>query len=61
LSSAASDVYKRQTLVANNGKLHCWGGGGIVADSNAEDEYQESITKIALLMDTLSNESPHQL
>lgn len=50
-----------RTLAANNGKLHCWGGGGIVADSTAEDEYQESITKIALLMETLSKKPPHQI
>ena len=43
-----------RTLAANAGQLHCWGGGGIVADSNTEDEYNESITKVALLMDTLS-------
>ncbi len=44
-----------RTLVANAGQLHCWGGGGIVADSNADDEYQESIAKIAILMKTLRN------
>jgi len=29
-----------------NGKLYCWGGGGIVADSEWQQEYQESLTKI---------------
>ena len=43
-----------RTLAANGGKLHCWGGGGIVADSVAEDEYNESLAKVSLLMDTLS-------
>jgi len=42
-----------RTLVADNQRLHCWGGGGIVADSNAESEYQESINKIRLILDTL--------
>ncbi len=48
-----------RTLAANGGKIHCWGGGGIVADSNADDEYTESLSKISLLMDTL--ESGNQL
>jgi para-aminobenzoate synthetase component 1 len=42
-----------RTLVADNQRLHCWGGGGIVADSAAESEYQESINKIRLILDTL--------
>lgn len=29
---------------------YCWGGGGIVADSIAEDEYQETLTKINRLI-----------
>lgn len=43
-----------RTLLADKGQLHCWGGGGIVADSDAAAEYQESIDKVALLMRTLS-------
>lgn len=42
-----------RTLVFDNGRVHCWGGGGIVADSTAEAEYQESLTKVTLLMRTL--------
>lgn len=42
-----------RSLVCHAGQIHCWGGGGIVADSNAEDEYQESITKVNVLLDTL--------
>lgn len=42
-----------RTVVADNAELHCWGGGGIVADSNAECEYNESMNKIRLLLDTL--------
>jgi para-aminobenzoate synthetase component 1 len=34
-------------------QLYCWGGGGIVADSQAESEYQESLTKIMALLDSL--------
>lgn len=39
-----------RTLVIKKGMLYCWGGGGLVADSNAEEEYQESITKISNLI-----------
>lgn len=42
-----------RTLVADGGTLHCWGGGGIVADSEPDSEYQESINKIQLLLNTL--------
>lgn len=44
-----------RTLVADRGHMHCWGGGGIVADSNAAAEYQESLTKVRLLMQTLES------
>ena len=39
-----------RTLVISKGILHCWGGGGLVADSEAEAEYQESINKISNLI-----------
>ncbi|MGI9283199.1 MAG: aminodeoxychorismate synthase component I [Endozoicomonas sp.] len=42
-----------RTLVAQNHKLHCWGGGAIVADSDCHQEYQESITKVKNLMTAL--------
>lgn len=42
-----------RTLVCDHGKIYCWGGGGIVADSETEQEYRESIAKIKILMDTL--------
>lgn len=45
-----------RTLVCDGGNIHCWGGGGIVADSVVEKEYQESITKVKVLMDTLENQ-----
>ena len=38
------------------GNIYCWGGGGIVADSTVEEEYQESIDKIANLLQTLEQE-----
>ncbi|HAD10734.1 MAG TPA: aminodeoxychorismate synthase component I [Porticoccaceae bacterium] len=43
-----------RTMAADGNQLHCWGGGGIVADSDIDSEYRESLTKIQLLMDTLA-------
>ena len=42
-----------RTLLANQGEISCWGGGGIVYDSKIADEYQESIQKVQVLMRTL--------
>ena len=39
-----------RTLISDSTQLHCWGGGGIVADSDAENEYQESLDKIKVLI-----------
>jgi len=42
-----------RTVIADGEKLHCWGGGGIVADSQEDREYQESIDKISALLEAL--------
>ena len=42
-----------RSLLAKDGQLSCWGGGGIVADSNWQAEYQESLTKVKVLLETL--------
>lgn len=42
-----------RTLLVENGRIHCWGGGGIVADSDWQAEYQESVDKVSVLMATL--------
>lgn len=44
-----------RSLVHQDDTLYCWGGGGIVADSQAEAEYQETLTKIRVLMDALAS------
>ena len=44
-----------RTLVKKNDRIHCWGGGGIVADSVGDQEYQESLDKINLFMDALKS------
>jgi para-aminobenzoate synthetase component 1 len=45
-----------RTLVCDSNKIHCWGGGGIIADSETDQEYRESIAKVKVLMDTLERE-----
>jgi len=45
-----------RTLVCDGDKIHCWGGGGIIADSETDQEYRESIAKVKVLMDTLEQE-----
>jgi len=40
-----------RSIIHSNDKLHCWGGGGIVHDSLVDEEYLESITKVANLTD----------
>ena len=42
-----------RSLLVKDGKVSCWGGGGIVADSDWQAEYQESITKVKVLLETL--------
>ena len=42
-----------RSLLVKDGQVCCWGGGGIVADSDWQAEYQESITKVKVLLDTL--------
>ena len=42
-----------RTLLFKDGQVSCWGGGGIVADSNWQAEYLESLTKVDVLLRTL--------
>jgi para-aminobenzoate synthetase component 1 len=44
-----------RSLLAKDQQISCWGGGGIVADSQWEAEYQESFTKVRVLLDTLED------
>jgi para-aminobenzoate synthetase component 1 len=43
-----------RTVLLRDKKVYCWGGGGIVADSDCESEYKESILKIGSLLDQLN-------
>ena len=42
-----------RSLLIKDGRVSCWGGGGIVADSDWRAEYEESVTKVKVLLDTL--------
>ena len=42
-----------RSLLLKDGAVSCWGGGGIVADSDWQAEYRESITKVKVLLETL--------
>lgn len=43
-----------RTLVCHDGQIYCWGGGGIVADSDADKEYSETLVKVSHLMEGLT-------
>ncbi|HLV19077.1 MAG TPA: aminodeoxychorismate synthase component I [Pseudomonas sp.] len=42
-----------RSLLVRNGEISCWGGGGIVMDSEWQAEYRESIAKVEVLLRTL--------
>ncbi|WP_372872828.1 aminodeoxychorismate synthase component I [Shewanella sp.] len=42
-----------RTLAAVDGKLYCWAGGGVVADSVADAEYQETFDKVSRILPQL--------
>ncbi|MFP3029467.1 MAG: aminodeoxychorismate synthase component 1 [Arsenophonus sp.] len=44
-----------RTLLTENQYLYCWAGGGIVADSTAEKEYQETFDKLSRILPVLEN------
>jgi len=42
-----------RSLLVKDGQVSCWGGGAVVADSDWQSEYEESIAKVRVLMETL--------
>ena len=42
------------TAVNDDKTIHCWAGGGLVADSTAESEYQETFDKVNCILPVLS-------
>ena len=43
-----------RTLICFDNKIHCWAGGGIVADSKVDCEYQETFDKVNKILPVLS-------
>jgi para-aminobenzoate synthetase component 1 len=46
-----------RTLLFTAGQIYAWAGGGIVADSEVESEYQESLDKAAAMLEVLASAS----
>ena len=46
-----------RTLICSGGVMRFWAGGGIVADSRLEDEYQETFDKAAAMLKLLQQSS----
>ncbi len=44
-----------RTLVYSRQQIRCWAGGGIVADSVLEDEYQETLHKAAPMLEVMES------
>ncbi|ODS11587.1 aminodeoxychorismate synthase component 1 [Vibrio scophthalmi] len=44
-----------RTLVAEKGQLYVWAGGGLVADSQCDAEYQETFDKLSRILPALEN------
>lgn len=42
-----------RSLEFRDNTITCWGGGGITVDSNGDEEYEESLTKIQRIMDVI--------
>ncbi|OEE66045.1 aminodeoxychorismate synthase, component I [Enterovibrio norvegicus FF-33] len=43
-----------RTLVCHKQRIYAWAGGGVVADSEAASEYQETLDKLSKILPTLS-------
>ena len=42
-----------RTLICENSKVYCWAGGGLVADSDVDSEYQETFDKVKKILPVL--------
>jgi len=42
-----------RTLVYSHGEIRCWAGGGLVADSQCDAEYQETLDKASAMLELL--------
>ena len=44
-----------RTLICSDGHIHCQAGGGIVADSEVNSEYQETLDKLSKILPEINN------
>lgn len=44
-----------RTLLTERGRIYCWAGGGIVADSQEQAEYQETFDKVGRILPLLED------
>ena len=44
-----------RTLLRQGEQIYAWAGGGVVADSEVEAEYRESLDKAATLLELMTN------
>jgi len=44
-----------RTLICVDGQIYCWAGGGLVADSQVDAEYQECFDKVSKILPCLAN------
>ena len=44
-----------RTLVNSGGEIRCWAGGGVVADSEVDAEFQETLDKAAAMLQLMRN------
>ena len=44
-----------RTLVCDRHHIHCWAGGGIVADSDGQLEYEETFHKVNAILEAVSH------
>jgi anthranilate/para-aminobenzoate synthase component I len=47
-----------RTMIVKDGLVHIPVGGGIVADSRPEDEYEETLVKARAMFDALGIDTP---
>ncbi|MFJ5329542.1 aminodeoxychorismate synthase component 1 [Pectobacterium versatile] len=50
-----------RTLLTERGKIYCWAGGGIVADSQEQAEYQETFDKVGRILPLLDGSQTIQV
>ena len=44
-----------RTLIAENNQIYVWAGGGLVADSENDAEYQETLDKLCRILPVLQS------